>query len=105
MSVDWNFNSPTVKRFLGKNVDRAKESYTKVKTKAVSDLKKKYLYANIKEFEFWINIDPSTGQATLDSVNYIGDGTGNLYNLNNTQKSYGWDVTSNVFKYKYKSAL
>ena len=105
MSKDWNFDAPLVKRYFGKNLNEAKNSHDDVKAKAISDFKKNYPYANPKEFEFWINIDPETGEASLDSINYIGDGEASLWNLNHTSRSYGWDITSDTFKYKYRSHL
>ena len=104
-SKDWNFNDPKVKKWLGYNWAKAKKSHDEVKNKALKDFKNRYPYADPKEFEFWIDIDPSTGQATLNSINYIGDGEGNLWNLNRTQKSYSYSLDSNTFKYKYTSVL
>ena len=105
MSKGWNFNSPNVKKWLQANLAKAKKSHDQVKAQALSDFRKKYPYANLKEFEFWIDIDNMTGQATLADTRYIGDGEGNLYNLNNTQKSDSYSLSGDVFKYKYRSHL
>ena len=105
MSKDWNFNSPGVKKWLGANLAKAKKSHDQVKAQALSNFRKKYPYANPKELEFWIDIDNTTGQAKLADTRYIGDGEGNLRNLNGTQRSYSYSLSSNTFKYKYRSEL
>ena len=104
-SLDWDFNSPKIKKYFGKNWAKAKKSHDEVKSSAIALFEKKFPYANVNEFEWWINIDRETGVAKLGDIRYVGDKSGNLWNLNNTMRSYSYSVYSNDFKYKYRTNL
>ena len=65
-----------------------------------------YPYAKLSEFEFWIGLAKN---GDIDEENtkivYVGDGGENLYDLTGRTWKYSWDITSDVFKYKYSDAL
>ena len=104
MSKLWNFEDPKVKNWLGTNWSKAKKSHDQVKAKAIRDFKTKYPYADTESFEYWVDIDRNTGEATLADTRYVGDGKG-LYNIGGSSKSYSYSIDSNDFKYKYKNSL
>ena len=62
----------------------------------------------MSEFEFWINLSKNGDISSKTNVVYKGDGETEgtkLYDLTGTTWKYSWDVTSDVFKYRYSSAL
>ena len=65
-----------------------------------------YPYAKLSEFEFWIGL---LKNGDIDEENtkivYKGDGETKLYDLTGRKWKYSWNITSNVFKYKYSGAL
>ena len=62
----------------------------------------------MSEFEFWINLSKNGEISSKTNVVYKGDGKTEgtkLYDLTGRTWRYSWDVTSDVFKYKYSGAL
>ena len=66
---------------------------------------KKYPFARIDQFKFWVDIDRHGELRNATKTMFVGDGDTKLYNLGGTYWKYSWDVTSNVFRRKYASAL
>ena len=104
----WNFESDTVKKYLGENLKKAKNNQLK-KRKELKKTKDKFVkgypYAKVSEFEFWINLSKTGDISSKTKIMYKGDGETKLYDLTGTTWRYSWDVTSKVFKYKYSGAL
>ena len=101
----WDFESATVKKYFGTNPKKAKANHDKELKKTRDKFVKDYPYAKVSEFEFWINLSKNGDIASKTNVVYKGDGKTKLYNLTGTTWRHSWDVTSDVFKYKYSGAL
>mgnify|MGYP002804089639 FL=1 len=99
-----DFADPLVIKWLGKNLERGKLSYDREKKRIRDTFIKNYPWAKEHEFEFRVTID-NRGDVTDSSVVYIGDGSKKLWDLTSRYWKGGWDITANVFKYKYSSAL
>jgi len=48
----WDFESATIKKYFGVNLDKAKSNYNKELTKAKNKFIEDYLYAKVSEFEW-----------------------------------------------------
>ena len=104
--VSWNFESANTKKYFGANLTKAKRNHDarlkKMRDKIVAD----YPYAKLSEFEFWIGL---LKNGDIDEENtkiaYVGDGGTKLYDLTGRTWKCSWDITSDVFKYKYSDAL
>ena len=108
----WNFESATVKKYFGANLKKAKANHDKELKKTRDKIVKDYPYAKLSEFEFWINLSKTGEISSKTNVVYKGpkepegqtEGA-RLYDLTGTTWKYSWDITSDVFKYKYSGAL
>ena len=104
--ASWNFESANTKKYFGTNLTKAKRNHDaslkKMRDKFIAD----YPYAKLSEFEFWIGL---LKNGDIDEENtkivYMGDGGTKLYDLTGRTWKYSWDITSDVFKYKYSGAL
>ena len=101
----WNFESDTVKKYFGENLKKAKAKHDKELKKIKDKFVKDYPYSKVSEFEFWINLSKTGDVSSKTNIMYKGDNQTKLYDLTGTTWRYSWDVTSDVFKYKYSSAL
>ena len=101
----WNFDSPNTKKYFGLNLKKAKRNHDAELKKARNNFSKKYPFAKLSEFEFWVNFDGPNGVVEEVKIVYKGPGETRLYDLTGRTWKYSWDVTSNVFKYKYSSAI
>ena len=101
----WNFESATVKKYFGTNLKKAKSNYDKELKKTKDKFIKDYPYAKVSEFEFWINLSKTGDISSKTKIVYKGPGETKLYDLTGRTWRYSWNVTSDVFKYKYSSAL
>ena len=102
----WNFEtSANVKKYFGANLKKAKTNHDKELKKTRDEFVKKYPYAKLSEFEFWINLSKNGDISSKTNIVYKGDGKTRLYDLSGTTWKYSWDITSDVFKYKYSNAL
>ena len=100
----WDFESANTKKFFGSNLEKAKTNHDKELKKVKDKFIETYPYAKLSEFEFWINLSKTGDIASKTNVVYKGDGT-KLYDLTGRTWKHSWDVTSDVFKYKYSGAL
>ena len=101
----WDFESANTKTFFGANLKKAKANHDKELKKIKDKFVKDYPYAKLSEFEFWINLSENGEISSKTNVVYKGDGKTKLYDLTGRTWRYSWDVTSDVFKYKYSGAL
>ena len=102
----WNFEtSANVKKCFGANLKKAKTNHDKELKKTRDKFVKKYPYLKLSKFEFWINLSKNGDISSKTNIVYKGDGKTRLYDLSGTTWKYSWDITSNVFKYKYSDAL
>ena len=92
------------KSILVQILKKQKKNYDKELFKTRKKFIRYYPYAKVSEFEFWVNLS-QTGDIS-DKTNIAFKGSGDkLYDLTGTYWRYGWDITSDVFKYKYADAL
>ena len=104
--VSWNFESASTKKYFGANLTKAKRSHDarlkKMRDKFIAD----YPYAKLSEFEFWIGL-LKNGDIDEENTKIVckGDGGTKLYDLTGRTWKYSWNITSDVFKYKYSDAL
>ena len=101
----WDFESANTKKFFGANLKKAKANHDKELKKTKDKFVKDYPYAKLSEFEFWINLSKNGDIASKTNIVYKGPGEAKLYDLTGRTWKYSWDVTSDVFKYKYSGAL
>ena len=101
----WDFESANTKKFFGANLKKAKTNHDKELKKTRDKFAETYPYAKLSEFEFWINLSKNGEISSKTNIVYKGPGETKLYNLTGTTWKYSWDVTSDVFKYKYSGAL
>ena len=84
---------------------KAKRNHDAELKKARDNFSKKYPFAKLSEFEFWVNFEGPNGVVQEVKIVYKGPGESRLYDLRGRTWRYSWDITSNVFKYKYSGAL
>ena len=104
----WNFESANVKKYFGANLKKAKTNHGKELKESRDKFVKDYPYAKLSEFQFWINLSKNGEISSKTNDVYKGNGKTEgtrLYDITGTTWKYSWDVTSNVFKYKYSGAL
>ena len=100
-----DFNSPSAKRWLGSNFEKGKRNYESEEKRAKTDILKKYPFARIEQFEFWVNINSKGDLSDPTTTMFVSDGATKLYNIGGTYWKYSWDITSSVFLHKYSSAV
>ena len=98
-----DFNSPNLKKY-GKNFGKAKKIYNRELLRAKTESKEKYPFANIDEFEFWVNLNQD-GTLNETDIVYKADGKTKLYNITGTLWKWSWNIKSNVFRTKYANVL
>ena len=107
----WDFESAKTKKYFGENLKKAKANHDKELKKTRDKFVETYPYAKLSEFEFWINLSKNGEISSKTNIVYKGPGETEgtegtkLYDLTGTTWKYSWDVTSDVFKYKYSGAL
>ena len=101
----WDFESANTKKFFGANLKKAKINHDKELKKIRDKFVETYPYAKLSEFEFWINLSKNGEISSKTNAVYKGDGKTKLYDLTGRTWKYSWDVTSDVFKYKYSGAI
>ena len=105
----WDFEPANTKKFFGANLKKAKANHDKELKKTRDKFVETYPYAKLSEFEFWINLSKNGEISSKTNIVYKGqkepEGQTKLYDLTGRTWKYSWDVTSDVFKYKYSGAL
>ena len=79
--VSWNFESPNTKKYFGTNLTKAKTSHDAELKKARDNFSKKYPFAKLSKFEFWVDFEGPNGVVEEVKIVYKGDGETKLYNL------------------------
>ena len=100
-----NFDSDSVRRWLGPNLEKGKRNWNAAYNKALNDFKAKYPFANISQFEIWPSINSQGDIDRPTEIVYKGDGNTKLYNETGTNWSYSWNIDSITFKNKYQHTL
>ena len=100
-----NFESKSVQRWLGENLEKGKRNYSAAYTKALNDFKAKYPFADVSQFEVWVSINSQGDIDRPTEIVYKADGNTKLYNKTGTRWSYSWNIDSQTFKNKYQHAL
>ena len=93
-----DFTKASVKRWLGNNLEKGKRVYKQEQDRAHKEFVKKYPFAKVERFEFWVSIDDHADLSSPTQIVYVGKAPGDtkLYNLNGTYFKYGWDINSKV---------
>ena len=102
--IPWNFESPNTKKHFSANLKKAKRNHDAELKKARNNFSKKYPFAKLSEFEFWVDFEGPNGVIENVKIVYKGDVTKRLYNEFGTRWG-NWPVTSRVFKTLYSGAL
>ena len=102
-----DFDSPPVKRWLGNNLEKGKRVYEEEERRAQKSFVKKYPFTKAEQFEFWVSIDDQGDINSPTQIVYVGETPGDTKLTTSTvlTSKYDWHINSNVFKYKYSSAL
>ena len=88
-----DFESESVKKWLGKNLDKGKKNYNEL-NRARSEFQKKYPYADLNKFKFWVNINDKGEIDEPTKIVYTSGKETKLYNETGTIWKYSWDINS-----------
>ena len=89
-----DFTSERNKKYFGSNLTKAKANYVKEMKRAKAEFSKKYPYANLSDFKFWVLLSKTGEISSPTEIYYIDktDGT-------------NWKTTSIAFNDFYSGAL
>ena len=100
-----NWDSENTKKYYGENLDKAKRNYDKELVKTKTEFMAKYPFANVNEFELWVNLAQDDTVANETDNVYKTDGKTKLYDNTFTRWNWSWNVKSGVFRTKYADTL
>ena len=89
----WDFTTEHSKKYFGANLEKAKRNYNKELKRVKDEFKKKYPFAPISKFEFWIHVN-NLGEITKDPPN--------IYYI---EGRYNWRIGSEAFNDFFTSVL
>ena len=89
-----DFTSEHNKKYFGSNLAKAKANHDKELKRAKTEFAKKYPYANLSDFKFWVLLSKNGEISSPTEIYYIDktDGT-------------NWEITSEAFNDFYSSTL
>ena len=100
-----NFKSKNTIKWLGPNLEKGKRNYENEEKRAKDEFKKKYPYADISKFDFWVNINQKGEISSPTEIVYTSGKDTRLYNETGTLWKYSWNTNSQTFKNMYQSNL
>ena len=100
-----NFKSKNTIKWLGPNLEKGKRNYENEEKRAKDEFKKKYPYADISKFDFWVSINQKGEISSPTEIVYTSGKDTKLYNETGTLWKYSWNINSQTFKDMYQSNL
>ena len=100
-----DFESESVRKWLKGNLDKGRKNYNNELSRARSEFQKKYPFADLDKFEFWVSNNNKGEIDEPTKIVYTSGKETKLYNETGTIRKYGWDIKSRTFKNKYQSQL